>query len=264
MEPFTRGNMDRLAVQSLDQGMFAFPRPKPIHVFGYIITLSSVLTAYILYSQSLGIPDVPRVEEATVLPYLHEDVSAYDFAPVQKGYNGDEYASEAAFILVPLELEGGTIATDDCTWVEDEDGNGDWHYSFYMASAQELVMVDAEGTRIFTGFSLEGSLSPEGEVYHPVCNDYWSRTIAGNGIGSEDNFNFNAFLMVEQDPVRYQLLSVVEIWDLNNPSEEPQEVTQREDRGRWALLSFGFAGLIFMYSTSPPLMHELRAIRKKN
>ena len=76
--------MDRLAVQSLDQGMFAFPRPKVIHIIGYIITLSSVLTAYTLYSQSLGIPDVPRVEEATVLPYLHDDVSAYDLAPVQR------------------------------------------------------------------------------------------------------------------------------------------------------------------------------------
>ena len=90
--------MDRLAVQSLDQGMFAFPRPKVIHIIGYIITLSSVLTAYTLYSQSLGIPDVPRVEEATVLPYLHDDVSAYDLAPVQKGYDGGEYASEAAMI----------------------------------------------------------------------------------------------------------------------------------------------------------------------
>ena len=117
VEPFTRGNMDRLAVQSLDQGMFAFPRPKPIHVFGYAMTFFAVLTAVTMYSQSLSIPDVPRVEEATVLPYLHEDVSAYDFAPVQKGYDGDEYASEAAFILVPLELEGGTIATDKCRWV---------------------------------------------------------------------------------------------------------------------------------------------------
>ena len=43
---------------------------------------------------------------------------------------------------------------------------------------------------------------------------------------------------------------MVEIWNLNNPSEEPQEVTQREDRGRLSLLSFGFAGLIFMYSNS--------------
>ena len=264
MEPFTRRNMDRLAVQSLDQGMFAFPRPKLIHVIGYIITFFSVLTAYTLYSQSLTIPDVPRVEEATVLPYLHDDVSAYDFAPVQKGYDVDEYASEAAFIVVPLELEEGIIASDDCRWVEDDEGNGGWEYSFRMKSAQRLTMVDAEGTRISTAFSLQDSLSPEGEVYQPDCNGYWSRTIGGDGIGSEDNFLFNAFVMVEQDPVRYQLLSVVEIWNLNNPSEDPQEVTQREDRGRWSLLSFGFAGLIFMYSNSPPLMHELRKIRKQN
>ena len=217
MEPFTRGNMDRLAVQSLDQGMFAFPRPKPIHVFGYAMTFFAVLTAYILYSQSLSIPDVPRVEEATVLPYLHEDVSAYDFAPVQKGYDGDEYASEAAFILVPLELEDGTIATDDCRWVEDDDGNGGWEYSFQMANAQRLTMVDAEGTRISTAFSLQDSLSPEGEVYQPDCNGYWSRTIGGDGMGSEDNFLFNAFVMVEQDPVRYQLLSVVEISEPEQP-----------------------------------------------
>ena len=113
-----------------------------------------MLTAYTLYSQSLGIPDVPRVEEATVLPYLHDDVSAYDLAPVQKGYDGGEYASEAAFVVVPLELEEGIIASDDCRWVEDDEGNGGWEYSFQMANAQRLTMVDAEGTPISTAFSL--------------------------------------------------------------------------------------------------------------
>ena len=256
--------MDRLAVQSLDQGAFAFPRPTTRHIIGYIFSFFAMLTAYTLYSQSLAIPDVPRLDEATVLSHLHDDVSAYDFAPVQKGYDGGEYASEAAFVVVPLELEEGTIASDDCRWVEDDEGNGGWEYDFQMASPERLTMVDPEGTRISTAFSLQGSLSPEGEVYEPSCGDSWSRTIEGYGPGDEENFLFNAFVLVEEDPIRYQLLSVVEISSLYNPSEAPQEVTQREDRGRWSLLSAGIGGLIFMYSTSPPLLHELRKIRKQN
>jgi len=256
--------MDRLAVQSLDQGAFAFPRPTTRHIIGYILSFFAMLTAYTLYSQSLVIPDVPRVDEATVLPYLHDDVSAYNFATLQKGYDANEYASEAAFVVVPLELEQGTIAYDDCRWVEDDDGGGSYEYSFEMAGADRLTMVDAEGVRITASFSWEGSLSPEGEVYQPSCGSSWSRTIEGYGPGDEENFLFNAFVLVEEDPIRYQLLSVAEISNLNNPSETPQEVTQREDRGRWSLLSAGLAGLIFMYSTSPPLMHELRKIRKQN
>ena len=256
--------MDRLAVQSLDQGAFAFPRPTTRHIIGYIFSFFAMLTAYTLYSQSLAIPDVPRLDEATVLSHLHDDVSAYDFAPVQKGYDGGEYASEAAFVVVPLELEEGTIASDDCRWVEDDEGNGGWEYDFQMASPERLTMVDPEGTRISTAFSLQGSLSPEGEVYEPSCGGSWSRTIEGYGPGDEENFLFNAFVLVEEDPIRYQLLSVVEISSLYNPSEAPQEVTQREDRGRWSLLSAGIGGLIFMYSTSPPLLHELRKIRKQN
>jgi len=256
--------MERLAVQSLDQGAFAFPRPTLRHIIGYILSFFAMLTAYTLYSQSLVIPDVPRVEEATILPYLHDDVSAYNFATVQEGYDAYEYASEAAFVVVPLELEQGTIGYDQCSWVEDDDGGGGYEYSFEMAGAERLTMVDSEGTRISAAFSLQGSLSPEGEVYNPGCGSSWSRTIEGYGPGDAENFLFNAFVLVEQDPLRYQLLSVHEIWDLDNPSEEPQEVTQREDRGRWSLLSSGLAGLIFMYSTSPPLMHELRKIRKQN
>ena len=70
--------------------------------------------------------------------------------------------------------------------------------------------------------------------------------------------------MVEEGPPRYQLLSVVEIGNLNNPSAEPQEVTQREDRGQMTLLLTGISGLLFMYSTSPPLLDNLRKLRKAN
>ena len=132
-----------------------------------------------------------------------------------------------------------------------------------MADAQPLTMMDAEGTVIQAAFSLERSLSPEGEMDDPGCNSEWSRTIQGYGMDG-NNFLFNAFVLVEESPPRYQLLSVKEIGNLNNPSNDPQEVTQREDRGRWALLSTGVAGLIFMYSTSPPLMDNLRKIRKAN
>ena len=109
-----------------------------------------------------------------------------------------------------------------------------------MEDAQPLTMMDAEGTVIQAAFSLEGSLSPEGEMDDPACGSDWSRTIAGDGIGG-DNFLFNAFVLVEENPPRHQLLSVKEIRNLNNPTNDPQEVTQREDRGRWALLNTGIA-----------------------
>ena len=104
--------MDRLAVQSLDQGAFAFPRPTARHIFGYILAFVALLIAFIMYSQSQSIPDVPRVEEATVIPYIYDDVSAYEFEAVQKGYDGDEYAQQAAFVVVPLELIEGVMAYD--------------------------------------------------------------------------------------------------------------------------------------------------------
>ncbi|RJU83592.1 MAG: hypothetical protein DWC05_07815, partial [Candidatus Poseidoniales archaeon] len=256
--------MDRTQVQSIDQGLFAFPRPMLRHIVGYTISFCFFLAAFGLYSDSLTIPDVPRVEEATVLYHLHEDISNYEFGPLQDGYDDLEYASEAAFVVVPLELIAGEIASDDCSWVEDDEGNGNWEYSFSMAGAQRLTMVDSLGTEIEAAFSLKGSLSPEGEVDQPSCNSDWSRSIYGYGLNDERNFKFNAFVMVEENPVRYQLLSVTEIYSFTNSGEAPQEVTQREDRGRWALLCSGLGGLAFMYSTTPPLLHELRKIRKGN
>ena len=255
--------MDPTEVQSIDQGVFAFPKPTLRHAFGYLFSIIGVVVALGLYTSSLVIPDVPRVEEATVLPYLYEDMAAYEYGPLQDGYDSDEYADQAAFILVPLELVEGTLAYDECKWNDDDEGGGSWDYGFYMEDAQPLTMVDAEGTVIQAAFSLEGSLSPEGEMDDPACGSDWSRTIAGDGIGG-DNFLFNAFVLVEENPPRHQLLSVKEIRNLNNPTNDPQEVTQREDRGRWALLNTGIAGLIFMYSTSPPLLDSLRKIRKAN
>ncbi|MED5566818.1 MAG: hypothetical protein VX382_03090, partial [Candidatus Thermoplasmatota archaeon] len=248
--------MDPTEVQSIDQGVFAFPKPTLRHAFGYLFSIIGVVVALGLYTSSLVIPDVPRVEEATVLPYLHEDMAAYEYGPLQDGYDSDEYADQAAFILVPLELVEGTLAYDECKWNDDDEGGGSWDYGFYMEDAQPLTMIDAEGTMIQAAFSLEGSLSPEGEMDDPACGSDWSRTIAGDGIGG-DNFLFNAFVLVEENPPRHQLLSVKEIRNLNNPTNDPQEVTQREDRGRWALLNTGIAGLIFMYSTSPPLLDSL-------
>ena len=230
--------MDPTEVQSIDQGVFAFPKPTFKHGLGYVFSISAMLVAFGLFSSSLVIPDVPRVEEANVLPYLHDDMAAYEYGSLQDGYDSDEYAAQAAFVVVPLELVEGTLAYDDCQWVEDDEGGGHWDYDFSMADAQLLTMMDAEGTVIQAAFSLERSLSPEGEMDDPGCNSEWSRTIQGYGMDA-NNFLFNAFVLVEESPPRYQLLSVKEIGNLNNPSNDPQEVTQREDRGRWALLSTG-------------------------
>ena len=71
-------------------------------------------------------------------------------------------------------------------------------------------------------------------------------------------------MLVETNPMRYQVLSVTEISGFSASAQDPQEVTQREDRGRWSLLTMGIGGLIFMYASEPSLMHDLRRMRKAN
>ena len=258
--------MDRTAVSSIDQGLFSFPKPSFKHLVGYFFSGLLMFGALALYLSSVSIPDVPRVEEATVIPYLHDDMASYDYGPVQGGYDSEEYAAQAAFVVVPLELVDGVIAYDSCSWSEDqENGGGQYVYRQSMAKAQPLTMRDSEGTTIEAAFSLRESLEPEGEVVNrPVCSSEWERIIQGKGSSAESNFLFNAFVMVEEDPERYQLLSVQEIDDLNDPNGQPQEVTQREDEGRWGLLVAGLSGLLFMRSTSPPVLDKLRTIRTAN
>ena len=250
-------------IQSLDHGFFQFPRPTTRHIIGYIIAAVLFMVSYGMYASSLSIPDVPRVEEADVLPSLFQNPADYDFEPVQKGYDQGYYDSHAAFIVVPLELEEGVIAYDDCSWEEDDEGNGDWDYDFWMADPMSLTWSDANGQRISASFARDGSLNPEGEVREPSCNSEWSRTIEGYGLDSEENHLFNAFVLVEEEPVRYQLLSVAEVQRFASDSM-PQEVTQREDRGRWALLTTGVAGMIFMFSTTPSLKYDISRLRKQN
>ena len=258
--------MDRTAVLSIDQGLFSFPKPTFKHMVGYFFSGLLMFGALALYLSSVSIPDVPRVEEATVIPYLHDDMASYDYGPLQGGYDSEEYAAQAAFVVVPLELVDGVIAYDSCSWDEDhETGGGQYKYSQSMAEAQPLTMRDSEGTTIEAAFSLRESLEPEGKVVNrPVCSSEWERVIQGKGSSAESNFLFNAFVMVEEDPERYQLLSVREIDDLNDPNGGPQEVTQREDEGRWGLLVAGLSGLLFMKSTSPPVLDKLRTIRTAN
>ena len=71
-------------VQGLDHGFFQFPRPTTRHIIGYIIAAVLFMVSYGMYASSLSIPDVPRVEEADVLPSLFQDPADYDFEPVQK------------------------------------------------------------------------------------------------------------------------------------------------------------------------------------
>ena len=250
-------------IRALDHGFFQFPRPTTRHVVGYVIASGLFLVAFGLYTSSLSIPDVPRVEEAELLSSLHDDPGEYDYGELQKGYKQGDYAQTAAFVVIPLELEQGLLGQDECKWVEDDEGNGDWQYSFWMADARTLGMSDVEGQRISVGFALDGSLNPEGEVIEPDCSSSWTRDVMGYGEGSEQNHLFNAFMLVENEPVRYQLLSVVEVNGFASDTM-PQEVTQREDRGRWALLASGIAGLIFMFSTTPSLKYDIARLRKQN
>ena len=245
----------------LDHGFFHFPKPTAAHKAGYVLSVVLMIVAVFLYSSSLFIPDVPRIDEAEKLPSLHEDPSMYAFGPLQKGYDADEYATAAAFVVVPLELESGGIGSESCRWVEDDDGGGSWQYS--VEFSDDLVRFrDVAGQSIDASFSKQGSLSPEGTMLSE-CSSEYDRDIIGHGEGHSDNHRFSVFMLVEEDPVRYQLLSVAENLGFSN-AILPDEVTQREDRGRWALLFSGLAGLVFMYSTTPSLKEDLRRIRNQN
>ena len=260
--------MDNQAIRQLDQGVFLLSGPKKtLGILGYVVAIGFLVAAVTMYSGSLSIPDVPQVGEALEMDALHENVSSYTFEPVQAGFESPEYAESAAFITVPLQLKDGHIASDKCTWSEDDDGGGSWSYGFDMEPASKLTWLDVNGKQITAAFSLQGSLNPEGEVIEPPCNHEWYRDIAGYEswyFENSDPHEFNVFMMVEQNPERYQVLSVQEIVDFNDPGTPPQEVTQREDAGRFALAQFGVAGLVFMLSTQPPLRHELRKLRQAN
>ena len=52
--------MDPSEVQSIDQGVFAFPKPTFKHGLGYVFSISAMLVAFGLFSSSLVIPDVPH------------------------------------------------------------------------------------------------------------------------------------------------------------------------------------------------------------
>ncbi|MGB1588231.1 MAG: hypothetical protein ACPHJD_05395 [Poseidonia sp.] len=250
-------------LRSLNHGVLHIPRPSTLHKFGYLVSSILFAVALFLYSSSLSIPDIPRLDEATEMDSLPGDLSSLSYLPTEKGYDSTEYASSAAFIIVPLELERGLVATDSCRWVEDDEGGGSWQYEMNTADARPLVLRDANGVAVNAAFSMEGSLRPEVDLLEVECNSDWSRDIDGGGLG-EDNFVFAAFMLIEQEPARYQLLSMGEIQGFENVNNGPDEVTQREDRGRWALLASGFGGLLFMLSTSPSLKDDLRRIRTEN
>ena len=100
-------------IRALDHGFFQFPRPTTRHVVGYVIASGLFLVAFGLYTSSLSIPDVPRVEEAELLSSLHDDPGEYDYGELQKGYKQGDYAQTAAFVVIPLELEQGLLGQDE-------------------------------------------------------------------------------------------------------------------------------------------------------
>ena len=249
-------------VRSLDHGLFEIPKPTRAQAIGYAISVCMIVFSLLAFITSLGIPDIPRLDEAQRVDSLDTSLDTYAFEAVQSGYNIEEYASEAAFIILPLQLEQGIIGTDRCKWVERDEG-GSWEYSSFMADASPLVMVDRNDVEISTAFSLTGSLYPEGDFINPGCNSDWSRTIEGYGEDHPDNHWFTAFVLVEENPVRYQLLSVTETSHPDVSGLLP-EVTQREDRGRIGLAVAGLGGLMFMRCCEPSLRHDLRRLREQN
>ena len=251
-------------VRDLDQGLFHLPSLKVRNAIGYCIAATLFIAGFVMYSNGLSIPDIPQISEADRLDELGE-IESYNFQALQDGYVQSQYQQNtAAFVLIPLELEGGIIATEGCYESEDEDGNIDLNYGVSLDSDSTLTFSDHKGDRITTSFDQSRVLKPEGEFFQADCFNAWERDIEGNGPDSDDNRFLIAYLLVQNEPIEYyQLLSITEVNSFDDYGSPP-EVTQREDAGRWALLIVGIGGLFFMYSTPPSLLSDLRKIRKKN
>lgn len=251
-------------VRDLDHGFFQIPMPTWKHAIGYVVAASMFMIAFGMYSNGLSVPDIPQISEADRLDEIGE-VSSYNFQPLQDGYEQAQYQQkDAAFVLIPLELQDGIIATEGCYESEDDEGNIDYNYAIDLKSQTTLTFIDHKGDAITTSFDKSEVLDPEGEFFEPACNSPWERDIEGYGPGSEDNRFLIAYMLVQNEPIEYyQVLSVAEVGGFDD-FKRPPEVTQREDAGRWALLITGIGGLFFMYSTQPSLRYDLRKIRKQN
>lgn len=257
--------VNEFASSELDQGFFTFPRPSLKQMVGYVLVISLLFSAYGWYAAGLEIPDIPQLSEANTIDSL-DDLNNSMYGPLQAGY-GPEYADKAAFVIVPLRMNQGSIATFVCSVQYDSEGDESWALDIEIHGTHGLEFEDANGNKITASFDRTEILDPVGDFFNPACGDssgVYIRDLEGQGVDQkEDNPFFATFMMVESEPMRYQLLSVQEVYNFQH-SLSPGEVTQREDMGRWSLLFFGMSGLVFMYSTSPPLVHELKKIRKSN
>ena len=248
----------------LDQGFFKFPVPTWKGMIGYAIALSMFMTAMTMFSSGQSIPDIPQLSEADRLDELG-DIDSYNFQLLQDGYEQPQYQSnKAAFLLVPLELEEGRIGTEGCYESEDDEGNTEINYGYDIEEGSVLTFRDQAGDSITSSFDKSGTLDPEGDFFSQYCTETWHRDVKGYGQDNSENRILMAYMLVQNEPNEYyQLLSFTEINGFND-YENPPEITQREDAGRFALLASGIGGLIFMYSTPTSLSYALRKIRKSN
>ncbi len=139
-------------VRDLDQGLFHLPRPTLRNAIGYAIAAILFIAGFVMYSNGLSIPDIPQISEADRLDELGE-IESYNFQALQDGYVQSQYQQNtAAFVLIPLELEGGIIATEECYESEDEDGNIDLNYRISLDSQSTLTFTDHKGGTITTSF----------------------------------------------------------------------------------------------------------------
>ena len=129
-------------VRDLDQGLFHLHSLKVRNAIGYCIAATLFIAGFVMYSNGLSIPDIPQISEADRLDELGE-IESYNFQALQDGYVQSQYQQNtAAFVLIPLELEGGIIATEGCYESEDEDGNIDLNYGVSLNSDSTLTFSD--------------------------------------------------------------------------------------------------------------------------
>ena len=143
-------------VRDLDHGFFQFPRPTWKHAIGYGIAAILFLSAYSMYSSGLSIPDIPQISEADRLDEIG-DIESYNFQTLQEGYEQAQYQeNQAAFVLIPLELEQGVIATEGCYESEDDEAAGPTPQpavdarKFYVELLKALGFPQGEANRLMS------------------------------------------------------------------------------------------------------------------
>ena len=224
---------------ALEHGVFQFTFPhgwKAITV--WIIAALLFCTSFLVFSLSLGIPDIVPLSEATRVGHP-DDVGPEDEILLGNGFDEGESGS---YIIVTGVIERGVVARGYCS--QDDDGN--WHDN---TNAEDEGAVLVRPTSYGDEFEANWfqSLDPEINPASRGC----PRT---NWVVSEGAL-VQFFILKQGD----------ELWILSvgEGARSPAEKTGREDVQRVALVIIICSSLMLMFTTPTSLAGDIRQLRGK-